>query len=443
MDVFFRGVTKIGYHDLWDLGLSTIRELETEQGILASGREEIYGCIFGRDSLITALKLLAVYRKTKDEYFLTLVKKILTNLLALQGREWNIESGEEPGKCIHEYRPDNHQHLTERTPDPTLRGLPARAERPWYVYRDGTLRNYDTVDATPLLLIAIHEYILLADDKVFMQDALHGVEAALFWLVEHGDNNNDGFIDYLFRPERNFGGLVTQNWMDSYESVLHDDGERAKYPIAPVEVQAYAYAALRAWGSYFLGIDPERALTLLERAHHMKRLFNARFVFHDNGKSSLAFAIDGDGRLLRSARSTMGHVLWAAYRSADGARESILDEVYLPDIVERLMQKDLFEPGAGLRTLSAQSKQYRPNSYHNGSIWPHDTALVAEGFEHFGFVVEAEQIRDALKKAYEHFKTPIELFVHDSEFSEYLGRNGQRACKKQAWSAAALLDIAA
>src|SRR3989338_7903006 len=90
---------------LWQLGYDTIKQLETEQGILASGRSEIYGCIFGRDSLLTSLKLLQVYRRTHDEYFLRLVRKVLLNLVTLQGTTHNLESGEQPGKCIHEYRP--------------------------------------------------------------------------------------------------------------------------------------------------------------------------------------------------------------------------------------------------------------------------------------------------------------------------------------------------
>lgn len=98
---------------LWTIGFSTIKELETEAGILASGKEEIYGCIFGRDCLITCLKLLKIQNHQEDEYFFQLVKKVLLNLGTLQGQALNIENGEEPGKCIHECRPDNHEHLTK------------------------------------------------------------------------------------------------------------------------------------------------------------------------------------------------------------------------------------------------------------------------------------------------------------------------------------------
>src|SRR5690606_16033181 len=100
-------------NDLWNIGMDALRELETDRGIMASGREEIYGCVFGRDSLITALLLLRVYGKKKDPYLLQLVRKILIHLAKLQGREINVESGEEPGKIIHEYRTENHEHLTK------------------------------------------------------------------------------------------------------------------------------------------------------------------------------------------------------------------------------------------------------------------------------------------------------------------------------------------
>src|SRR6266481_6407163 len=121
------------HEELWRIGVQAIQELETERGILASGRTDLFGCIFGRDSLITALFLLEVYERTQDAYFILLVRTILIHLAKLQGREVNIESGEEPGKMIHEFRPDNHGHLT------------FDANHPWYRYADGMLRNYDTV----------------------------------------------------------------------------------------------------------------------------------------------------------------------------------------------------------------------------------------------------------------------------------------------------------
>ncbi|HLC70240.1 MAG TPA: amylo-alpha-1,6-glucosidase [Patescibacteria group bacterium] len=418
---------------LSSLGWQTIKELETENGILASHKEEIYGCVFGRDSLITALKLLRTtdHDAPNTEYLLTLSKKILLNLLQLQGKEVNIESGEEPGKCIHEYRVNNHERLTARTLSP------------WYVYPDGTMKNYDTVDATPLLLVALYRYIQKTDDQEFAVKVMPNVEAALAWILNYGDSNNDGLIDYHFSSVRTHGGLKTQSWMDSEESIFHEDGTMPAYPIAPVEVQAYTYLALRLWSDYYELSNPQLALILKLKADRLKELFNEKYIVHDSkGGVELAFAVDGNGKPLVSARSSMGHCLWACKNKVqDGVVDCVIDNEYLPAIVKRLLKNDLFEPRAGIRTLSKLSRVYNPNSYHNGSIWPHDNSLIAEGLEKLGFLKESAKVEEALMRAIHHFKTPIELYVYDDEkYSDYHSLTGQSACKKQAWSAAAIVS---
>ncbi len=415
--------------NLWDLGLRSIRELETEHGILASSRAEAYGCIFGRDSLITSLSLLTAFQRTQDPYFLLLVEKVLRNLAHLQGREINLESGEEPGKCIHEWRPSGHEHLT-RAP-----------QAPWYVYPDNVLRNYDTVDATPLYLMTAHEYGRLSETGL-PQELMPSVRAALSWLLDYGDSNGDGLIDYRFHPDRTYGGLRTQSWMDSTESLFFEhEEEEPVYPIAPVEAQAYAYVALRAWSDYFEASDPAFSKLLAERSATLRLRFNQDFPRRRSGAWTLAFAIDGLGRPLVSPRSSMGHCLWAARRRG-GAIEGILNEEYVPDVVRRLMARDLFVPRAGIRTLSSRSRHFNPLSYHNGSIWPHDGAMLAEGLENFGYVADALRVRGALKSAYAHFKTPIELFGYSKgRFKEYAHHGGAGACRVQAWSAAALLSM--
>lgn len=413
---------------LWNLGFNVIKELETDLGILASGKNEIYGCIFGRDSLITSLKLLKVYENTGDAYFLTLVKKVLRNLSILQGKEINIESGEEPGKCIHEYRPANHEHLTKN------------AKFPWYIYPDNIMRNFDSVDSTPLFLITAYRYWQISKDDQFMSEILPNIRLAIDWILKYSDNNNDGFIDYWLNPERKHGGLTTQSWMDSRESVFHEDGTTPSYPIAPVEAQSYAFLALRLWSNYFAATETPLSEHLDSEADRLKKRFNETFTIREGETISLAAGIDGAGKLLTSARSSMGHCLWASLEEIDGGRESIISDEFIPAIVNRLLSPDLFAPQAGIRTLSTSSRAYSPQSYHNGSIWPHDTSIVAGGFEIFGFKHEADQVRRALISALTHFNTPIELFVYaDDKFSEYLSPLGQGACKKQAWSAAALL----
>ncbi len=417
----------------WDLGFTAIKQLETDQGILASSRQEIYGCIFGRDSLITALKLLYIYKKSKNQELLPLVRKILINLFLLQGKTVNIESGEQPGKVIHEFRPSGHEHLTKRS------------FKPWYVYEDKVMRNYDSIDSTPLLLIATYRYWQITHDEAFLQQALPPVQSALKWIFDFGDMNGDGFIDYELSNARNSGGLVTQNWMDSEDSVFHETGEELAYPLAPVEVQGYVYMALRLWANYFYHNDLEYSKFLNQKASELKENFNKTFYTQDpEGNFYLASKLDGRGRLLRSVRSTMGHVLWSSLNyDDDGFLDSILEKKYVPEIVKRLLMDDMFEPNAGIRTLSRYSTKFTPNSYHNGTIWPHDNTLIAEGFEIHGFHKEAAMVRTAILRAIDHYKTPIELYGFDQhKFFDYSSENGKQACKVQAWSAAAILDAA-
>lgn len=420
------------YNFFHRLGADTLKKLETESGILASARSEAYGCVFGRDSLITGLKLLSSYEKHPDQYIPNLVQKILRGLVPLQGRAVNIESGEEPGKIIHEYRPDKHEHLTKL------------AKNPWHVYPDGTMRIYDSVDSTPLFLITCARYFLITHDRQFLDEISLPVAAALRWLLEYGDKNSDGFLDYARDRRRMHGGCFVQSWMDSTGSLFHEDGTAVTLPVAAVEVQGYAYAALRLWSELLVETDAEYGALLTQRADELKRLFNEKFLFADSGERVFAASgIDGNGKQIRAVRSSAGHLLWSVARSADGKPDSILDTRHIPSVVERLMQPDMFELRAGIRTLSTQSTKFSAQSYHNGSIWPHDTSIVAEGFENFGYRIEARKIREALFTAFRHFKTPLELFVYDNScyenFKEGGAAGGHVACREQAWSAAAMV----
>ncbi|MEK7099807.1 MAG: amylo-alpha-1,6-glucosidase [Patescibacteria group bacterium] len=418
--------------ELWNIGMEAIRALEVDRGILASSKEEIYGCVFGRDSLLTSLLLLRTYEYTKDAYLLALVRKILIGVAKLQGREVNLESGEEPGKIIHEFRPDNHEHLTNHP------------EHPWFLYPDGIMRNYDTVDATPLFLLTLLRYYDQSHDEVILELLGANLRDALGWILNYGLRSRDGFISYSFKPERTKGGLRVQSWMDSTESVFFEETmDQPEYSIAPVEVQAYAYAALAAWSTYFRSLDAAFADRLAVAAKTLKGTFNTQFI-QDNGSGVyLAYALDGAGKPLLSKRSSMGHVLFADTPKGFG-RDSILKEQYAREIADQLMSPELFVPEAGIRTLATTSRNYLPNSYHNGSIWPHDTAIIADGLDEYGFREEAASVRRALLNAYRHFETPLELFVYDQEgFKEYRGPGGQGACREQAWSAAALLTTLA
>jgi glycogen debranching enzyme len=402
--------------ELWNLGMSSIQALEVERGILASGKEELYGCIFGRDSLITSLLLLESYQKTHDAYILALVRNVLINLAKLQGREHNPQSGEEPGKIIHEFRPDNHEHLTQNL------------DHPWYLYPDGIMRSYDTVDATPLFLMAVHEYQRVSNDSEIVQLLEANVRDALRWIITNIEKNPYGLLSYDIHPERTHGGLSVQSWMDSSESLFFEESsERPTYPIAPIEAQAYAYRALMVWGTS----------EGMHTAEQLKKSFAHYFA------EKFPYAIDGEGRPLSAMRSSVGHILWSGWKDAEGNFHSLLSSDEVKKVVERLMEKDMFVPGAGIRTLSESSSHFEANSYHNGSLWPHDIALIALGFEHAGFAKEARELRDSLLQAYVHFGTPLELFIYNPKkgLGEYRSDTGQSACRVQAWSAAALLAM--
>lgn len=433
----------------WTLGIEAVKQLETERGILASAKTELFGCIFGRDSLITSLHLLKAYQHTRQEYLLSVVRKVLLTLADLQGTDLNIESGEEPGKIIHEFRPDQHEHLTNIQSD--------SQHKSWYLYPDQIMRNYDTVDATPLFLIAAYRYYQLTQkdgqpDGEFINKVMPNVKAAINWLYWYGDSDGDGFLDYQLHPERRYGGLQNQNWMDSSEATFHEDGSPVVYPIAPVEAQAYTYAALRLWARYFesrksrgkSGQSNLQASEILgRRADRLKTDFNQKFIIN-HPHTFLASGIDGQGKQMSSVRSSMGHCLWASLNlDDDGVIDGILEEKYINPVVKRLLTSDMFEPEAGIRTLSRDSVGFEPNSYHNGSIWPHDNSMIADGLEAYGYVDEAWLVRIAMLKAVAYFKHPLELYVYDHEYADYRAPHGQMANRMQAWSAAAILSAVA
>ncbi len=431
---------------LWRLGYQAINELETETGILASARNELFGCIFGRDSLITSLQLLKVYQITKDAKFLNIVRKVLLTMAQLQGQNLNIESGEEPGKIIHEYRPDKHEHLT------SMGGLNGH-EKAWYIYPDQAMRNYDTVDATPLFLITAYRYHQIAHannllDQQFVDQIIPSVQAAIHWIFWYGDSNGDGFIDYQLNPRRTFGGLQNQNWMDSSESTFHEDQQPVPHPIAPVEAQAYTYLGLRLWSNYFSQNQhqPHHSTisSLLERrAGQLKEDFNRHYVI-EGSRYTLASGIDGQGRKIKNIRSSIGHCLWASLnQDEDGQMDGIVNINCVDDIVKQLLSPDMFEPMAGIRTLSTKSSHYQANSYHNGSIWPHDNSMIAQGFDNYGYQDEADLVRVAMLKAISHYQHAVELYVYDQNYTDYRAPHGQTASKTQAWAAAAILSAVA
>ncbi len=420
---------------------SDILNLATEDGINASGKDEIYGCIFGRDSAITILKILKVISHTNAANYYNIVhlqemcRRALITLTTLQGKETVFESGEQPGKFIHEYRKDKYDHLL-------------KWEKPWFVYPDGILRNYDSLDSTPLALIAIYRYWRLTRDDSFLLTVLPSVEAGLNWIITYGDLDKDGLVEYELPHDRPYGGLPVQSWTDSHQSISGVDGNMPPYPIAPVEVQGYTWLALKLWADFYAvqntsGNTQSFAKKLNKFADSMKEQFNKLFLFESDGYIFPAQALDGVKNQLRTVTGNPLLLLWATHQS-NGKKEVILSEEYIDSLVKRSFLPDLFDHNAGIRTMSTTSPTFdaSENSYHNGSFWPKLNGMSHEGLIHWGYDLEAGLLKDASLKPIAFFNSPIELYMKDGEDSyKVFSGNGQTGCLVQAWSAAATLDL--
>ena len=419
-----------------------ILELSHEKGINASGNDDIYGCIFGRDSAITILKILKVCKEQKipseeKEKLLDICKRALQTLVSLQGQETNIESGEEPGKFIHEYRPDNFERLLQM-------------EKPWYIYPDGVLRNYDSLDSTPLALIALYSYWELTKDDDFLLLVLPSVEKGLNWIITYGDRDKDYLLEYDLSVERQHGGLAVQSWTDSRESMNDASGKFPDYPIAPVEVQGYAWLALNVWADFYsdskihFGNTTRFAKALRLHARGLKKQFNKMFIFREGKHYYAAQALDGTKVQIKTVTGNPLLLLWAAYKKGNSV-STILEKRYIPSIIERAFTDDMFDKDAGIRTMSTKAETYiaGPNSYHNGSFWPKLNGMSHEGLVNFGFLKEAALLRLATLKPIEYFGSPIELYIKkdNGEYDIYKNADGQESCRVQAWTAASALDL--
>lgn len=430
---------------LYQKAYKSLLELSTDEGINASGKDEIFGCIFGRDSFITILEILSAEQKYPNPELLKVCRNALRTLISLQGKEVNIESGEEPGKFIHEYRKDKHEHLTQ-------------GSHPWYVYPDGTMKSYDTVDSTPLALLAIHKYWEVTHDIDFLGEAMSAVKDALHWILSFGDKDGDLLLEFEFDKKRKHGGLVVQSWTDSRESFTKADGSFTKYPIAPVEVQGYAWCALKVWarfflesskGNYALNSLKDRLFgeTLEFHAEKLKDKFNKSYIYKDRGLYFAAQALDGDKKRIEIPTGNVLILLWAAAKNEEGEYECIVEEDFIPDLVKRAFQKDMFDSDAGIRTMSSLSPTFNPNpdSYHNGSFWPVLNGLCWEGLLHFRYNLEAEKLQNATLKALRFFGEPVELFnkTFDGKYTPFISKSGQTSCRVQAWSAGVQLNMTA
>jgi glycogen debranching enzyme len=357
-----------------------------------------YSTTFGRDGIITAIECLWV-----DP---SLASGVLKFLAATQATTVDPQNDAEPGKILHEAR-HSEMALTHEIPFG---------------------RYYGSVDSTPLFVILAAAYWRRTGDTMLIHDIWPNILAALNWIDRWGDADGDGFVEYARRSDE---GLVQQGWKDSHDSIFHADGRMADAPIALCEVQGYVYdAKLAAATLARVTGDPALADKLEAQARELRQKFHAAFWCEEIG--SYAIALDGTKRQCKVASSNAGHTLWSGIALPEHADR----------IVDGLMSSEFFS-GWGIRTIRAGSARYNPMSYHNGSVWPHDNALIAIGMARYGRTEAAMQLLTSMFEASLHFdghRLP-ELFCGFPRRSGAGPTLYPVACSPQAWAAAAIFGM--
>jgi glycogen debranching enzyme len=324
---------------------------DTPDGLYPYAGVPWFSTPFGRDGVITALETLWMEPD--------IARGVLAFLGATQATRDDPAVDAEPGKIVHEIRTGE---------------MAAIGEVPY-------ARYYGSVDATPLFVMLAGEYLRASGDGAFIAGLWPKVKAALDWIDNHGDLDHDGFVEYSSRAT---DGLSNQGWKDSRDSVFHEDGSLATPPIALCEVQGYVYAAKRAGAEIaaFLN-DMAGASVLTQQAETLR----ARFAEHfwDAKMGTYVLALDGSKKPCRVASSNAGQCLYTGIAREDHASRIAQD-----------MISQRFFSGWGVRTIASDQPRYNPMSYHNGSIWPHDTAMIGAGLARYAEPAGAARIMEAL-----------------------------------------------
>jgi glycogen debranching enzyme len=372
-----------------DLGALRMRSGDNRHPLFAAGMPW-FMTVFGRDTAITSLQTLLLGPE--------LATGALEALAELQATDESPEIDAEPGKIVHEVR-----H--------------GRAADTWFS------RYYGSIDSTPLFLVLLSETWRWTDDAGLATRLHEPALRALEWIDRHGDIDGDGFLEYARRAD---GGLVNQSWKDSGDSQRFHDGRWAEPPIAPVEVQAYVFAAKLGLAEIAREVWRDRPLAerLEAEAAALQARFEEAFWVPERG-GFYALALDGEKAKVDARCSNMGHLLWSG----------IVAPERVAAVVDQLLGEDLWS-GWGIRTMACDDAAYNPLSYHNGTVWPHDTALAAWGLARHGYVEPARRVARGLIEAAGHFEWSLpEVFAGYARDATPFPIAYPTAARPQAWAA--------
>jgi glycogen debranching enzyme len=372
-----------------DLAALRMRTGEYRRPLFAAGMPW-FMTVFGRDTAITSLQTLLLGPE--------IAMGALDALTELQAKEEDPTIDAEPGKIVHEVRE-------------------GRCAEFWFP------RYYGSVDSTPLYLALLTETWRWTDDASLARRLRDPAMLALEWIDRYGDRDGDGFVEYSRKVD---SGLANQSWKDSGDSQRFQDGSFAEAPIAAVEVQGYVYDAKRGLAELAREVWREQELAdrLDREAVELQTRFDEAFWVEERG-GFYALALDGKKRKVDSRSSNMGHLLWSG----------IVPPERVPKIVDQLLSEDLWS-GWGVRTMASDAAAFNPISYHNGTVWPHDTALAAWGLARHGYTAEARRVGRALIEAAGHFDWSLpEVFAGYSRDETPFPIAYPTAARPQAWAA--------
>jgi len=378
-----------------DLGALRIFDPDFPERVVVAAGAPWFMTVFGRDSLLTAWMALLV---DPD-----LARGVLQTLARFQGTEVDPRHEEEPGRILHEMRFGDAASLS----------------------LGGGSIYYGTADATPLFVMLLGEMRRWGVARELVDELLPNAARAIEWIEHFGDADGDGYVEYHRATDR---GLANQGWKDSWDGIRYADGRVAQAPIALAEVQAYTYGAYLASAHFaFEAGDTATYDRFRSKAAHLKANFNRDFWLEEKGW--FAVGLDADKKPIDSLTSNIGHCLWTG----------IVDEDKAHQVAQALVGPSMFT-GWGLRTLSSDNGGYNPISYHCGSVWPHDTAIVAAGLARYGYDGAAQKLIFGLLDAAQAQGGRLpELFsgLDRGELTVPVGY--PTSCSPQAWSAASPL----